>query len=182
MRSYGPRGARHARDVIIRRMLTYPFRLTTAAPSRSVRLRPRTRSGQRAVPGSGTGMAAFLRYSASCLGGVTGVRVACLQQVLPLEERQGWDEFARSKPSYPVAAPPRSTICRSTITDQRASGMLRAPAVGPQGDTAHYMGYRFSYLLLRALWRATSDAAALGMVYGYLSAALRRDPAVQMRR
>ena len=38
------------------------------------------------------------------------------------------------------------------------------------------MGYRFSYLLMRALFKARRDPAALAMVEGYLQAAIRREP------
>ena len=37
------------------------------------------------------------------------------------------------------------------------------------------MGYRFSYLLLRALHHARQDKAALAMLSSYLYAAVRRD-------
>lgn len=110
-------------------------------------------------------------------GASRAYRWPCLQQVLPLEERQGWDEIDSIKAQL-------SSWRAATLDDlpfrhhrpeglRDGSGRRRWVA---QGDTAHYMGYRFSYLLLRALWRATTDAAALGMVYGYLSAALRREP------
>jgi hypothetical protein len=38
------------------------------------------------------------------------------------------------------------------------------------------MGYRPSYLLLRSLFRARRDPTALAMIWGYASAALRREP------
>ncbi len=40
-----------------------------------------------------------------------------------------------------------------------------------QGDMAHYMGYRFSYLLARTAYRALREPAAAGMVWGYVAAA-----------
>ena len=39
-----------------------------------------------------------------------------------------------------------------------------------QGEMAHFMGYRFSYLLLRALFRARRDPRAAAMVPGFLHA------------
>jgi hypothetical protein len=53
-----------------------------------------------------------------------------------------------------------------------------------QGDMAHFMGYRFSYLTCRAAYRALREPAAIGMVWGFVSAAIARreqypDPAVR---
>ena len=38
------------------------------------------------------------------------------------------------------------------------------------------MGYRPTYLALRALYRARREPAALGMLWGYTAAAARRAP------
>jgi hypothetical protein len=38
------------------------------------------------------------------------------------------------------------------------------------------MGYRPSYLTLRALYRARQEPAAIGMLYGYFRNAVRRVP------
>ena len=46
------------------------------------------------------------------------------------------------------------------------------------GRQAWYMGYRPSYLILRALYRARENAAALAMVCGYGWAAVSGAPAV----
>ena len=53
-----------------------------------------------------------------------------------------------------------------------------------QGAAAWYMGYRWSYILVRTAFRMRKDPAALGIAHGYLSSALRReqqcvDPAVR---
>jgi hypothetical protein len=44
------------------------------------------------------------------------------------------------------------------------------------GRAAWYMGYRPSYLTLRALYRARQEPAAIGMLWGYFGAAGRRAP------
>jgi hypothetical protein len=44
------------------------------------------------------------------------------------------------------------------------------------GRAAWYMGYRPTYLTLRALYRARQEPAAIGMLWGYFAAARRRDP------
>ena len=41
---------------------------------------------------------------------------------------------------------------------------------------AHYTGYRFSYVLLRSLYRMGRDPAAAMIVYGYLDATFGRRP------
>ena len=51
---------------------------------------------------------------------------------------------------------------------------LRARALS--GRASWYMGYRPSYLVLRALHRARTDPAALAMVWGYAAEAVRRSP------
>jgi hypothetical protein len=65
---------------------------------------------------------------------------------------------------------------------RRDGSRFRARAA--EGIAAHYMGYRFSYLFVRSLWHARRDPAALGMVWGWIGAVLRRerpceDPAIR---
>ena len=43
------------------------------------------------------------------------------------------------------------------------------------GRASYYMGYRPSYLAMRALYRARREPAALAMLWGYAAAAARRD-------
>jgi hypothetical protein len=45
-----------------------------------------------------------------------------------------------------------------------------------QGVAAHYTGYRLSYLAARSFYRAVREPASLGLLSGYLGAALRRGP------
>jgi hypothetical protein len=109
-------------------------------------------------------------------GASRAYRWACLQDVLPLEERQGWDEIdsikaqvggwhARTLPDAPFRH-------HRTMGARELSSRSRWAA---QGTTAHYMGYRFSYLVARALWRARRDPTALAMVGGYAAAVARRE-------
>jgi glycosyltransferase involved in cell wall biosynthesis len=123
-------------------------------------------------------------------GASRAYRWDCLQAVLPLEERQGWDEIdavkARSH-GWSVR-----TIMDLELRHHRREGTrdgARKIVWEAQGETAYYMGYRFSYLVLRALFRARRDRHALAMVSAYASARARRaprcpDPSVQdfMRR
>ncbi len=48
-----------------------------------------------------------------------------------------------------------------------------------QGEMAHYMGYRPSYLVLRALYRGLRDPVALAMVWGFAEAAVQRQARLQ---
>ena len=44
-----------------------------------------------------------------------------------------------------------------------------------EGSAAHYMGYRPSYLLLRALWHSRREPSALAMLWGWSGAVVRRE-------
>ena len=45
-----------------------------------------------------------------------------------------------------------------------------------QGRMSHYMGYRPTYLAARALFRSVREPRAVGMLWGFGAAALRREP------
>jgi biofilm PGA synthesis N-glycosyltransferase PgaC len=110
-------------------------------------------------------------------GATRAYRWACLRDVLPLEERHGWDGIDQLK------ARARGWHTR-TFTDlpfrhHRVEGERDGSAWAhwlANGDTAHFMGYRPWYLLARTLHHARRDPAAVGLVYGYASAAARRSP------
>jgi poly-beta-1,6-N-acetyl-D-glucosamine synthase len=110
-------------------------------------------------------------------GATRAYRWACLQDVLPLEERHGWDGIDQLK------ARARGWRTR-TFTDvpfrhHRKEGSHDGSAWAhwvANGDTAHFMGYRPWYLVARTLHHMRRDAAAVALVYGYLSAAARRSP------
>ena len=60
----------------------------------------------------------------------------------------------------------------------------RTQALARTGSRPYYMGYRFSYLLVRAGFHARHDPAALTMVTSYLTSTVKReqrydDPAVR---
>jgi hypothetical protein len=56
---------------------------------------------------------------------------------------------------------------------EREGSMRAASALGRQ---SWYMGYRPSYLFLRALYGARENVASLAMVWGYALAAITRAP------
>jgi glycosyltransferase involved in cell wall biosynthesis len=109
-------------------------------------------------------------------GASRAYRWRCLQEVLPLEERQGWDEIDSIKAQ--LAGWSARTLVDLPFRHHRPEGARDGGRRrwADQGDTAHYMGYRFSYLLVRTLYRAPRDPASLAMLGGYARAAARRQP------
>jgi glycosyltransferase involved in cell wall biosynthesis len=109
-------------------------------------------------------------------GAVRAYRRECLADVLPLVARVGWDGIDELK------AQTRGWRVRSLplpIRHHRSLGGRdrRVRMWVEQGDMAHYMGYRPSYLIARAVYRALRDPVAVVMLYGYVRAALgRRSP------
>jgi glycosyltransferase involved in cell wall biosynthesis len=109
-------------------------------------------------------------------GASRAYRRECLREVLPLEERQGWDEIDAIKAQ--LRGWEVGTLFDLPFRHLRAEGERDGGGRRwlDQGDTARYMGYRFSYLLARAVFRARHEPAALAMVPGYLRAAITRAP------
>jgi glycosyltransferase involved in cell wall biosynthesis len=107
-------------------------------------------------------------------GATRAYRKECLQQVLPLEERMGWDGIDELKAQ--VNGWRTASLAGLRFDHHRALGEREqswSKWVG-QGDMAHYMGYRFSYLLARTSYRMAHEPAAAGMVWGYLTAVAGR--------
>ncbi|HEU4975481.1 MAG TPA: glycosyltransferase family 2 protein [Baekduia sp.] len=109
-------------------------------------------------------------------GASRAYRWACLQQVQPLEERQGWDEIDAIKAQ--LRGWSAGTLFDVPFRHHRPEGARDGARRRwrDQGATAHYMGYRFSYLLARTCYRALREPAALAMLRGYATATLRRQP------
>ncbi len=109
-------------------------------------------------------------------GAARAYRRECLEQVLPLEERVGWDGIDELKAA--VLGWDTSMLADLSFYHHRRLGARDgAPSARwrAQGAAAWYMGYRFTYLLFRSLHRARKDRAALTMLGGYLGAAARRE-------
>ena len=116
-------------------------------------------------------------------GATRAYRWACLQDVLPLEKRHGWDGIDQLKA--------RSRGWRTkTFTDlpfrhHRAEGQQDGSTWNhwiANGDTAYFMGYRPWYLLARTLHHLRRDPSAFALLIGYASAAFRRSPRLEDRR
>jgi glycosyltransferase involved in cell wall biosynthesis len=110
-------------------------------------------------------------------GASRAYRWQCLQDILPLEERVAWDgidEFKANARGWRTGAFESLPFRHHRREGERDGSAWKARA--NQGHAAYYVGYRFWYLVLRALWQARQEPAALGMVGGYVSAAFRHDP------
>jgi hypothetical protein len=107
-------------------------------------------------------------------GATRAYRAACFEAVTPLERRMGWDGIDELKAQ--VAGWDTRSLPDVPFRHHRPLGAREKPWskwVG-QGDMAHFMGYRFSYLLVRTGYRSLSEPTATGMVWGYLGAVARR--------
>jgi glycosyltransferase involved in cell wall biosynthesis len=104
-------------------------------------------------------------------------RTGCLEDVLPLEQRMGWDgvdEFRANARGWRTATFKDLPFHHHRREGERDGARHRARLA--QGRAARYIGYRFWYLLLRSLWHARREPAALAMIWGYLRAARAREP------
>ncbi len=116
---------------------------------------------------------------ATVWGATRAYRRACFDAVSPLEERLGWDgidELAAIVRGWETA-----TFLDLPFRHHRSVGQrdphARATWVA-EGRLAHYMRYRFGYLLVRSGFQAVRhrQPAALGLVWGYTAAAIAREP------
>jgi poly-beta-1,6-N-acetyl-D-glucosamine synthase len=109
-------------------------------------------------------------------GATRAYRRECLRQIGPLERQTGWDAVDE---------------IRAKLADWSTRSLLDLPfyhhrklgerdgARGQweaQGQMAHYLDYRLSYLVLRSCWRGLREPAALLMIPSFLAARLRRQP------
>jgi poly-beta-1,6-N-acetyl-D-glucosamine synthase len=104
-------------------------------------------------------------------------RWACLQDVLPFEERVAWDgidEFKANARGWRTEAFEDLPFRHHRREGERDGSGWRARS--NQGHAAYYVGYRPWYLVLRSLFNARREPASLGMIAGYAAAALRREP------
>lgn len=114
---------------------------------------------------------------ANVWGGARAYRRECLEQVLPLEPRTGWDSIDVAEAnalgwSTRILHDLRFDHHRQEASRERT----RWSAWAAQGRVSHYVGYRPSYLFLRSIFRAPRDPAALALVAGYVGEVLRRRP------
>jgi biofilm PGA synthesis N-glycosyltransferase PgaC len=110
-------------------------------------------------------------------GASRAYRRRCLDELLPLERRLGWDgldELKANARGWRTATFEDLPFFHHRSEGVRDGAVARARAT--QGRSAYYMGYRPGYLLLRALYHAVREPAALAMVWGYAAAWIQREP------
>ena len=110
-------------------------------------------------------------------GASRAFRWQCLQEILPFEERVAWDgidEFKANARGWLTQAFEDLPFKHHRREGERDGSTWRSRS--NQGHAAYYVGYRPWYLILRSVFNARREPAALGMIAGYVSAALRREP------
>jgi glycosyltransferase involved in cell wall biosynthesis len=109
-------------------------------------------------------------------GAVRAYRTECLADITPLEDRMGWDTVDELKAQ--IRGWTTTSFGDIVFYHHRAVGQRDGArkAWRAQGDLAHYLGYRPSYFLLKALFRSLREPAAVAMFWGYGAAMLRRHP------
>jgi biofilm PGA synthesis N-glycosyltransferase PgaC len=110
-------------------------------------------------------------------GPARAYRWTCLPAVLPLEEAIGWDGIDEIKAR--LAGWETRNIPDLPFRHHRLLGLrdgTRRRQWINLGESAHYIGYRPSYVLLRGLFRMRRDRWAPAIVWGYIAAALARKP------
>jgi hypothetical protein len=110
-------------------------------------------------------------------GATRTYRWACWEAIRPLEERLGWDgidELKAEERGWRVASIPGLAFLHHRPLGKRDG--LAFAKWARMGQAAHYMGYRFPYLVFRSLHRGRRDRGAVGMIWGYLAATVRREP------
>jgi biofilm PGA synthesis N-glycosyltransferase PgaC len=110
-------------------------------------------------------------------GASRAYRSECLADVCALESRMGWDGLDEVR--VQLRGFTTETFLDLPFRHNRPEGgrehsMLHHGAA--LGRASWYMGYRPTFLLLRALYRARRQPADLAMVWGYAAAAARRAP------
>jgi glycosyltransferase involved in cell wall biosynthesis len=105
-------------------------------------------------------------------GATRAYRWECLHDVLPLEQRLGWDvvdEIRAQLAGWSTRAIRDLPFYHHRTLGQRDGSRRQWEA---QADLSYFCGYRPFYVVLRALWRAPREPTALAMIPAY--AAVRR--------
>ncbi len=110
-------------------------------------------------------------------GASRAYRSECLEEVMPLEHRMGWDgvdEFRANARGWKTRTFKELPFHHHRREGERDGARHRARLA--QGHAARFLGYRPWYLVLRAVWQARREPAALAMIWGYTQAAVNREP------
>jgi glycosyltransferase involved in cell wall biosynthesis len=110
-------------------------------------------------------------------GATRAYRMDCLADVETLEPCMGWDGL--DEISVQLRGLRTQAFVDLPFRHHRPEGGRELTSLHQGealGRASWYMGYRPSYMLLRALYRARREPAALAMLWGYAAAAARRAP------
>jgi glycosyltransferase involved in cell wall biosynthesis len=110
-------------------------------------------------------------------GATRAYRVDCLADMMDLEPCMGWDGLDEVRAQ--LRGMRTQTFVDLPFRHHRAEGGRELTSLHhgeALGRASWYMGYRPTYLVMRALYRTRREPAALGMLWGYAAAAVRRDP------
>lgn len=110
-------------------------------------------------------------------GAARAYRWSCVPDMMALEPSMGWDGLDELK--VQVRGMHTQSFTDLPFRHHRPEGgreRSRLHQGAALGRASWYMGYRPSYLVLRAVYRAREEPAALAMMWGYASSALSRSP------
>jgi poly-beta-1,6-N-acetyl-D-glucosamine synthase len=110
-------------------------------------------------------------------GATRAYRYDCLADVEALEPCMGWDGLDEIR--VQLRGLRTQAFVDLPFRHHRPEGGRELTSLHQGealGRASWYMGYRPTYMLMRALYRARREPAALAMLWGYAAAALRRAP------
>ena len=108
-------------------------------------------------------------------GAARAYRRDCLEDVSPLEERMGWDTVDAVKAR--LAGWETAVVPDISFLHRRREGLRdgsRRTAWRRQGEVAHFLGYRPSYLLAKTMFRVAREPSAVAILEGYVRSAVGR--------
>lgn len=109
-------------------------------------------------------------------------RRKCLEELLPLAERMGWDVIDESRAlsrGWRAATLDEPGFRHHRVVGARDKS--KRVAGSAQGEIAHFVGYRPSYLFARCIYRSARSPAAIYMLWGFAKAKIQRKPISQDR-
>lgn len=109
-------------------------------------------------------------------GATRAYRRQCLADVMPLEPHLAWDTIDELKAKS--AGWSVETVADLPFYHHRKIGTRDGSwrAWRKNGAMAYYISYRPTYVLARTVYRAMREPEAIGMLYGYVQACMRRGP------
>ena len=110
-------------------------------------------------------------------GATRAYRMDCVPEMMELEPCMGWDGLDEIR--VQLRGMRTQTFVDLPFRHHRQEGGRELTSLhhgDALGRASWYMGYRPSYLMMRALYRLPREPAAIGMLWGYAAAAATRAP------